>query len=72
MTSKGELFAPVRYKEIVRERYYISKHCNTSYNDIGEITPTERAYLLEFIEQEMEQTQKAIENQKQNQKSRKR
>lgn len=42
-------FATSRFKEIARERYLISKHTHTSYEDTRNITPVERGYLLEFI-----------------------
>lgn len=52
LTSDGRLYAPIRYKQIVKERYYISKNIHTSYNDIGKLTPLERQYLIEFINEE--------------------
>jgi len=64
LTSDGAPYGPVRYKEIVKERYYVSKYCNTSYGDVGKITPTERQYLLEFITNELEQQKKMLEEQK--------
>ena len=48
-----------RYKDIVRERYIISKHTNTSYGDTLTMSPIEREYVLEFIMEEL-QTQKRI------------
>lgn len=59
MTETGELYAPTRFKEIVKERYLISKHTNTSYQDTVDITPTERKYILEFIHDDL-QRQKAM------------
>lgn len=49
MTEDGKPYGPTRYKEIARERYLISKHTNTSYDDTSNITPLERGYLLEFL-----------------------
>ena len=49
MTEDGKPYGPTRYKEIARERYLISKHTNTSYDDTSNITPRERGYLLEFL-----------------------
>lgn len=63
-TSDGKPYGPARYREIVQERYYISKYCNTSYNDVGNITPLERQYLLSFIKDEMEKQQQYIVQQK--------
>jgi hypothetical protein len=61
LTSNGEPFAPVRFKQIVKERYEISKRINTSYNDIGLITPRERGLLLEFIEEDIKHDNTVIE-----------
>ena len=61
MTSDGRLFAPERFKQIVKERYEISKRINSSYNDIGEITPRERSLLLQFIEEDIKHDNKIIE-----------
>lgn len=65
-TSDGKPYAPQRFKEIVRERYLITKYCNTSYKDIDDITPLEREYLLEFIYDELQKEQKAYEEAKRN------
>lgn len=65
-TSDGQLYAPVRFKEIVEECYHISKHTNTSYKDLMTITPTERLYLLHFIKEDIEHKNKIIQEQIQN------
>lgn len=49
MTDTGKPYGPVRYKEIAKERYLISKHTNTSYDDTANITPLERGYILQFL-----------------------
>lgn len=54
MTEEGKPFGPQRYKEIARERYLISKHTNTSYDDTSNITPLERGYLLEFLVEDLQ------------------
>ena len=54
LTFDGKPYGPVRYEQLVEERYQISKHIHTSYLDIGKITPTERKYLLEFIRQDLQ------------------
>ncbi len=61
-TKDGKPYGPIRYKEIVRERYLISKNMNTSYNEVGKITPLERGYLLEFIADEIQRSKKVIED----------
>ena len=35
MTDEGQLYAPIRYKQIANEKYLISRYCNTSYTDVG-------------------------------------
>lgn len=62
MTSDGKLYAPHRYKEIVEERYQISKHINTSYNDLADVTPLERKYLIEFIKRDIERENEIRQN----------
>ena len=54
LTTEGKPYGPERYKEIARERYLISKHTNTSYEDTATITPLERGYLLEFLVEDMQ------------------
>lgn len=54
LTSDGRPYAPVRFEEIIEERYQISKMIHTSYNDLGDITPRERMYLLELIRKDLE------------------
>ena len=54
MTENGQPYGPTRYKEIAKERYLISKHTNTSYDDTSNITPLERGYLLEFLVEDMQ------------------
>ena len=62
--SDGSLYGPTKFKNLVQERYLISKYCHTSYNELGEITPTERSYLVEFIEEEIEKQKEELEKAK--------
>ena len=61
MTEDGKPYGPFRYKEIVKERYIISKYCNTSYTDLANVTPTERNYLLEFATEECDKAKEIAE-----------
>lgn len=61
MDKDGKPYPPQRYKQIVKERYLITKHTNTSYADTLNITPTERAYLLEFIIDDLKLQQAKME-----------
>jgi hypothetical protein len=57
-------FAQKRFKSIVQERYIISKHTHTSYEDTHSITPVERRYLLEFIEEDLRKQNEMYEKAK--------
>ena len=61
MTEDGKPYGPFRSKEIVKERYIISKYCNTSYTDLANVTPTERNYLLEFATEECDKAKEIAE-----------
>ena len=63
LTKDGKPWGPERYKAIVKERYLISKNLNTSYNDIGNITPIEREYLLSFIDEDLKRTKDMLNKQ---------
>ena len=60
-TSDGKPFAPEQFKAIVKDRYLISKNMNTSYSDVGEITPTERAYLMRLLIEDAEKQAEMID-----------
>ena len=57
----GTPYGPKRFKDIVKERYFISKKCSTTYNEVGNITPVERQYIIEFILEELEKEKKMIQ-----------
>ncbi len=71
MTSKGEPYGPKRFKEIVRECWYISDNIHTSYNDVLNMSILERLYLVRFINEKIENTNKALEEARQNSKTKK-
>ena len=64
LTFDGKPYGPARYKDIVQERYIISKFTNTSYTDLSKVTPLERKYLLGFVKEEIDKNKKAIEERK--------
>lgn len=57
-------YGPYRYKEIVKELYYISKNIHTSYNDLQKITPLERKYLIELLIDDINKEKELIEKRK--------
>ena len=60
-TSENKPYAPERFKDIVKERYLISTHINTSYGETASISPTERVLLLQFIRDDLQKKHEAIE-----------
>lgn len=51
-TKDGKPFGPIRYKQIAKECYLITKNTSTSYNEVLGLTPTDRQYLIEFLVEE--------------------
>ena len=64
LTKDGQPFGPVRFREIVKECYVLSKNIGTSYNDILEITPLERKYLINLLYDESQKTKEMIDDAK--------
>ncbi len=63
-TSDGKPYGPIRYEQIIRECYIISKNSNTSYNEVLQITPRERESIIKYISDEFKRTQEMIEQQR--------
>ena len=61
-TSDGKPYAPEHFKMIIEERFQISKNLHTSYNDVGLITPTERAYLIKLLIEDAQKKAEILEN----------
>lgn len=59
-TNDGKPYGPIRYEEIVKERYVISKAIHTSYNDVGKITPAERQYILKYLVEEAQESKERL------------
>ena len=60
LTNDKKPFAPVKYNQIIKECYLISKNCNTSYLDLMQITPHERKYILSLIAEEIKRSDEQI------------
>jgi len=71
-TEDGKPYGPQRYKEIAKERYLISKHIHTSYEDCANVSPTERNYLLEFIIDDLERQKQMYEKMRAEQEAKRR
>ena len=65
LSNDGKAYGPKRYKEIVKECWYISDNLNTSYTDVLDLSFQERFYLIEYINQKQEATKKAMEEARQ-------
>lgn len=61
LSEDGTPYGPARYKELVRERYFISKHSNISYSDTGKMSPVEREYVRDFILDDLKEQQKILD-----------
>lgn len=59
--KNGNPYGPKRFKEIVKECWYISDNLHTSYADVLDMSFQERFYLIELINEKQENTRKAIE-----------
>lgn len=58
--KNGEPLAPKRFKQLVLERFYISANTNTSYVDVGQMTPEERKIVISFIKEQKRAESEAI------------
>jgi len=67
----GTAYAPKRYKELVRECWYISDQLHTSYADVLDLSYQERILLIECIADKQNATQKAIADMQQKMKLKK-
>ena len=63
-SSDGTPYGPKRYKEIVKECWYISDNLHTSYTDVLDLSFQERFYLIQYINEKQEATKEAIEKAK--------
>ena len=64
-TDDGKIWAKERFLAIIKERHFISSRLNTSYNDVGKISPFERGKIISYIAEEDDKTQKLIDEAKQ-------
>jgi hypothetical protein len=61
ISKDGKPFGPKRFKEIVKECWYISDNLHTSYTDVLDLSYQERIYLLECIKNKFDAQRKAME-----------
>jgi hypothetical protein len=68
-SNDGKAYGPKRYKEIVKECWFISDNLNTSYTDILDLSFQERFYLIELINEKQAATKQYLEEARAKQKS---
>lgn len=56
LSSDGTPYGPKRYKELVKECWYISDNLHTSYTDVLNLAYQDRVYLIECINEKKEAT----------------
>ena len=64
LNEDGTPYGPTQYRNLVRERVAIAKNTNTSYIDVGKITPLERKYIMQFLHEENQRKQEMLEQAK--------
>jgi hypothetical protein len=69
-SNDGSPYGPKRFKEIVKECWYISDSLHTSYTDVLDLSVAERTFLIENINAKHEATKKAFQEARQNAQSR--
>ena len=68
-SNDGSPYGPKRFKEIVKECWFISDNLNTSYTDILDLSFQERFYLIELINEKQDATKRFLEESRAKQKS---
>ena len=60
LSNDGTAYGPKRYKEIVKECWYVSDNLHTSYTDVLNLAYQDRVYLIECINEKKDATAQAI------------
>ena len=60
LSSDGSAYGPKRYKEIVKECWYVSDNLHTSYSDVLNLAYQDRVYLIECINEKKDATAQAL------------
>ena len=65
LSNDGTPYGPKRYKEILKECWYISDNLHTSYTDVLNLAYQDRIYLINCINEKKEATMRAMEEARQ-------
>lgn len=68
MSSDGTPYGPKRFKDIVKECWFISDSLHTSYTEVLDLSFQERFYLIELIREKQAATKRFLEEAKAKQK----
>lgn len=60
LSKDGTPYGPKRFKELVRECWYISDNLHTSYTDVLDMSFFERFYLIECINEKIKEQEKEL------------
>ena len=61
LTNDGKPYGPVRYRQLVKENYIITRQVNTSYIDVLKMMPQDKKIILKEIIDEIDARNKAYE-----------
>ena len=61
LSRDGRPYGPKRFKEIVKECWFISDQLHTSYTDVLDLSYQERVYLVECINEKQAAQKKAMD-----------
>lgn len=61
ISKDGKPYGPKRFKEIVKECWFISDQIHTSYSEVLDMSTQERIYIAECIHNKNEATKRALE-----------
>ena len=59
-TSDGKPYAPIRFKDLIKECYQISKNSGATYEEVLNMTFREKDYFIEFINEDFKATEDSI------------
>ena len=60
LSKDGSAYGPKRYKELVKECWYVSDNLHTSYTDVLNLAYQDRVYLIECINEKKSATAEAM------------
>ena len=62
--ENGKPYSQTRYNELIKEKYIISQKSKVSYDEINNITPSERQTIAYMISEDLRKEKEALESRK--------